>query len=255
MEYEDFRNDLDDYFDEHERFKNSIIYLDEPLRDIVNNMEINVIYGNITVNLLDFLPLFKKGYTTDEYLRKVFVIYQYLYDIDPRTDPLYIRAFNGEVPDEEEFYQYQKYYDFMEQPISEILLENDSIDKLTEFYYQYETDVNGDIKLESFILNMNNTFAYDWVQLLLNTKLRLYTAIILEYDFMVEAFLNEIDPRDYNNEAYHLAVKIGYKENINLIKNKIIELNWLDKQVVIKEFNKYDFLYDDIIQYYQSRKY
>lgn len=76
-----------------------------------------------------------------------------------------------------------------------------------------------------------------------------------KYEWVVEELLNDIDPRDYNNEAYHLAVRIGNNEIINLIKNRIIKLNWLDKEVLIKEFKKYDFLSADIIKHYQSMKY
>jgi len=253
-EHEDFNEDFNDDFNDYLNFKNSIIYLDESLRYIINNMVINIIYDNIKVNLLDYLPLFKKGYTTNEDLRTIFVIYQYLHDIEPYTNPLYLKAFDENIPDNYIDF-YQKYNDSMSIDIGEIFLENDLIKKLHEYYINdvIDMDVDGNIKLESFIKSFSNDS--NWLDILLETELKLYIAIILGWKDFVEEFLNEIDPRDYDNKAYHLAIKIGNKENIELIKNKIILLNWLDKQVVIKEFKKYDFLSDDIIEYYQSRKY
>lgn len=260
-EHEDFKDDFgNELYDDYTNFKNSIIYFDEPLRYIINNIEINVIYKDIKVNLLDYLPLFKKGYTTNENLINIFDMYEYLYDIDPFTNSLYLKAFVGEVPDKY-FLLHQKSDNAGN--IAEVLLEKDLIDKLNQHYEDYETDIDGNIKLESFIFNMKGTETYDWVHMLLDSELKLYVAIILDYDFLVEQILNETDPRDNDNESYHLAVKVNNEKNndingkevINLIKNRIIELNWLDKQVVIKEFGKHDLLIDDIIKYYQSRKY
>jgi hypothetical protein len=262
-DYENYSNENEDFKDEdyayndYLNFKKSIIYLDEPLRYIVNNIEINVVYGNIKINLLDYLPLFKKGYTTRDNLQHIFVIYQYLHNIEPYTNPLYIEAFGKNIP-ENYIDFFQNYIDFFQNykeddvDTSGIFLEDSLIKELHDNYINYDINKNDDIKLEDFILYNSSQ---DWDELLLSSILRLHTAIIKNSKYEVEEFLNEIDPRNDNNEVYHLAVKIGNNKIIKLVKNKIIELNWLDKQVLIKEFNKYNFLNDDIIQYFQSRKY
>ena len=259
-EYEDFKEfneyeESNEDFKEYEEFKKSIIYLDEPLIFIINNMEINIAHGNIKVNILDYLPLLKKGYTTKRDLTTIFVIYQYLYDINPYTDQLYLKAFNNKIP--ENYFDLHQPYDIMDLSIIEILSENDLIKELRENYINFDVDIDGNFKLESVIsyfdIDYNNN--NNWIDILLKTNLKLYVAIFMNLIYFVEDFLNEIDPRNNNNEAYHLAVKIGDNKIIDLVKNKIIELNWLDKQVLIKEFNKYNFLSEDIIRYYQSRKY
>jgi len=253
-EYENFQPDNDHLDQEYKNFNESVIILDKPLKFIVNNMQINVIYDDIKVNLLDYLPLFKKGYTTKNDLQIIFSISQYLNNIDPVNDPLYIKAFKGEVPND--YINYHKnYVDLLGNPPAEIILESELIEKLHDVYHLFEINDDGDILLESFINHMNTIQGYEWVNFLTFSKLELYTIIILDYEFAVEEAFNKIDPRDKNNKAYHLAVKYGNKEIIELIKKRIIELNWLEKQALIKEFNKYDFLSDDIIRYYQSKKY
>ena len=248
-EHENFEPD-DSEYEDYKNFKKSIIYLGESLRYIVNDMEINVVHGDTKVNLLDYLPLFKKGYTTKDSFKKIFIINQYLYHTDPDIE-------GYESPDDYlDHYLglYQSYEESMKVSPIEILSENNLIEQLYENYNDYEINIDGDIKLKSFLSHIDYVEGYEWVDLLLKSKLKLYIAVIIGYEWMIKDLLTEIDPRNYNNEAYHLAVEIGIPESIELIKNKIIELNWLEKQALIKEFNKYDFISDDIISYYQSRK-
>ena len=227
---------MEDYIN----FKNSIFKINDFLLKSINNIKINVVYKDIKVNLLDYLPLFKKGYTNLESLGDVFAIYQYIH----KTEPF-------------DFYSLfcNKIEDFKGINIVDIGYESDLIKSLHINHDKYEVDKKGNIKLESFLTNMNNGIDHEWIDLLIQSKLGLYVTIILHYEWVFEELLNEIDPRDYNNEAYHLAVRIGNHKIINMIKNKIIELNWLDKEVLIKEFKKYDFLSADIIKHYQSMKY
>lgn len=238
-ENEDLEDDFNDYMNnENIKFKETIVYLDDSLLYIINNMEINVIHGSIKVNILENLHMLQKGYTTIENLTMICDIYYHLYDVYIYTDKLY------------------KNIDYsINSSVYEILLESDLIEKLYKNYKKFDLDIYGNIKLQSFEYNMNTILTYDWIQLILYSKLTLYAAIILEYEYMIEEILDSVDPRDDDNEAYHLAVKVGDKEIISLIKSKIIKLNWLDKEVLSQEFGKYNFLYDDIIKYYQSRKY
>jgi hypothetical protein len=208
-------------------------------------MKINVVYRNIKINLMNYLPLLKEGYTTLVDISNVFTIYEYLYN--EKLSIIYRTS-------------YKKKKDLADDKnikICEIIIENDLISSLYKHYTKFEFDENDNIMLESFLTNMNgnNMIDYEWITLLISSKLGLYICIILDYEFIVEELLIDIDPRDHNNEAYHLSVKMGNDRIINMIKNKIIELNWLDKEVLIKEFGKYDFLSTDIVKHYQSMKY
>jgi len=231
-EYEDCSNEYDDY----SNFKNSIIHLNDILCEIINDLEINVIYMGTKVNLLDYLPWLKKGYTTLESLEKILDVYRHLY--------------NKKFPIIHSHY-YDNIKSIEDKNRDDIYNECQLIESLYDNRLDYGVHKNNDIELEKFIFNI----AHDWFDLLMLSKLGLYASIMYKYEWVVEELLNDIDPRDYNNEAYHLAVRIGNNEIINTIKNKIVELNWLDKEVLIKEFEKYDFLSADIIKHYQSMKY
>jgi len=248
-------NEYDNYMmDEHFKFLNDIIYLDAPLLYIINNMEINVIHGGIKVNIIDYLPILKKGYTIPESLRNIIYIYEFLHVKNPQNDILYKKAFDDNVPENYlDYYKHNGRYDNIS--IDELLLEIDLINKIFNVYIDFELDNDNNIKLESFEYQLNTINGYEWVNYILFSPLKLYMAIILGDELIVEDFLNDVDPRNDNNEAYHLAINKDNKDIIELVKNKIIQLNWLDKQVLIKEFNKYDFYHEDIIQYYQSKKY
>lgn len=238
-EYEDYE-DYDDGYNDYVNFKDSIIQLDDSLLNTINHIEINIVHADVKVNLLDYLPWFKKGYTTSNSLDKILHIYQYLHDT--------------KLPKIYNLHDYIKVKDFTDIKIGDLDYEQELIKLLYDNHRKYQITKNDDIDLESFI---STHFGPDdeWVGLLILSKLGLYVAIILHYEWVLEELLNEIDPRDYNNEAYHLSLRLGNDEITNMIKNKIIELNWLDKEVLIKEFGKYDFFSTDIIKHYQSMKY
>lgn len=248
--YDDY--DDDDNYDDHDyqNFKNSIIYLDEPLRFIVNNMKINVVQGNIEINLLDYFPLLKNGLTTIRTVRQIFFIYEKLGNINPFEHQLYIDAFNGKVPINY-FDFYQKLENISTSETKGIYEEHYLMEELSNKTIFYSSEIN----LVDFVSSINNIGDSEWYNLLIESKFNLYVAIILGNKDSIEFVLEEIDPRNDNNEAYHLAVRLGNRNNIELIKNKIIELNWLDKQAIIQQFDKYNLLSDDIITYYQSTKY
>lgn len=88
------------------------------------------------------------------------------------------------------------------------------------------------VTLVNFITDNNG---YDQLNNKLSTddRIKLYYEIIKKDSVMVEKYLLEIDPRYNNNASYHLALEIGDKVIINMIKDNIIKRNWLDKQVFI----------------------
>jgi len=236
-EYDDY--DSYDYDYDYINFKNNVIHLDNSLIDTISKIEINIVYADVKINLLDYLPWFKKGYTTSESLAEILNLYQQFHN--KKLPKIYMCS-------------YYTVNDFSDIVIFDLDYEHELIKSLYDNYLKYEVDENGNIKLESFSSSHFES-KNEWIDLLMLSKLGLYLSIMLKYEWVVEELLDQIDPRNYNNEAYHLAVRIGNNKIINMIKNKIIELNWLDKEVLIKEFWKYDFLSADIIKYYQSMKY
>lgn len=65
-------------------------------------------------------------------------------------------------------------------------------------------------------------------------RIKLYIAIIEQDINKIKDYLITIDPRFDDNQAYVLAVKIGDKDIIELIKKDIIKREWHEKQVYLQ---------------------
>jgi len=113
------------------------------------------------------------------------------------------------------------YKEFIREDIN---IENDvirSIENIT-------TDNNNEIDLLSLKYLIIKTFKKI---LLVDEDIKLFVAIVFNDINKVMIFLKDIDQRLYNNEAYHLALKNNNKKIIELIRRKIIELNWYKRSV------------------------
>lgn len=289
----------------------NITYLGEPLRYIVNNIQINVYQGNTVINLIDYFPLIKQGYNyKDElsYLLNAYILFKHR---NPSDINILNEAFGGQIP--VEFYNNHPGWIFESIPIKE---NQDYLQgKITPIFSQIPIDQ----AVESGIIN-NNINTYQYVQMLHNNfdpanyqisdldylifdnqyskyhmpelneylkdnvdqltaektlatdiysiaeaepeftenislidiinvalnkgldhlldtlsqddRIKLYFAIIREDTDAVIKYLQELDPRYDNNEAYNLAKEIGNQEIIDSIYNNIIERNWYEKQVL-----------------------
>lgn len=67
-----------------------------------------------------------------------------------------------------------------------------------------------------------------------DTRIKLYYAIIINDLYLVNQYLNEIDPRNNRGEAYKLARKIGNQSIIDSIHDNIIKRNWHEEQALTK---------------------
>jgi len=120
------------------------------------------------------------------------------------------------------------------------------------------------------ILNRNNTFEltdllktsvlhkhYTLLDYLIQNKyIKLLYNVLIGDNYSLTLSLLEVDPRDYNYEAYHLCLDIKNYTATELIIKNIIERNWYEKQVFINSINmihgqESDLPYN-ILSYYTS---
>jgi hypothetical protein len=73
--------------------------------------------------------------------------------------------------------------------------------------------------------------------LIKNKYIKLLYNILIRDNYSIMCSLLEIDPRQYNYEAYHLCLETKNDIGIELIKKNIIERNWLETQVFINSIN------------------
>jgi hypothetical protein len=64
----------------------------------------------------------------------------------------------------------------------------------------------------------------------------LYDILIRDNNSLISSLL-DVDPRDYNYEAYHLCLETKNDIGIELIRKNIIERNWFEKQVFSTNIN------------------
>lgn len=280
------------------------VYFGESLQYLFNHIEIYIIIGNVKVNLFDYLPRLKQGYSTISSLRIILKTYIGFYGIDKiEENKFFEKAFGSDIPAEffslylfeTQIANYKKpaFFDdyltqyhksdhlikfdkiLMDEAIKQKYIINPmntnnimdfdgdyfdfGIDGYVDgiiFYNVYENNeefikdfVRKDINLENDIIrsienvitNNNNeinliSLKYriknSFKKILLNDiDIKLFVAILFNDINKVILFLKDIDPRLYNNEAYHLAIKNNNKQIIKMIRNKIIELNWYEKLV------------------------
>jgi hypothetical protein len=184
-------------------------------------------------------------------------MYEQLYDVDPFNDKIYNEAFNNEVPE-----NYLDYIDIDSENVKNLAEDKtfmDMIDRenalIQDFAISEMTDIyKGDIPLYNFLselLYYGENSAKNWVTVFLShPDIKLYVAIITKKTDLIDIFLNEIDPRDDDNEAWHLAKKVGDDVITKKIKDKIIEKNWFERLVI--EDNIKGGVSEHIMSHYKS---
>ena len=55
-----------------------------------------------------------------------------------------------------------------------------------------------------------------------------------DYEMVDDIIKSTIDPRDHDDFAYHIAQQYGNQKYINLIRDEIVERDWLEQQVLEK---------------------
>lgn len=275
-----------------------VVYFGESLQYVFNHITINIKIGNITINLLDYLPKLKQGFSTISSLRIILSTYIQFYGIDKiEHNYVFEKAFGSDL--HAEFFSiylheanmanYKKpkffndyltgYGNILSSKYDKIsMLEamergytpmntNNIMDFDGDYYdfglngyvdgilfyniydrYDINNKIKHDLNIENEIIRsienvenfdnnidllslkytMTNTFKK---MLLTDNNIKLYVAITFSDINKVIEFLKDVDPRLYNNEAYHLAVKIQNKTIMTIIKNKIINLNWYERLV------------------------
>lgn len=68
-----------------------------------------------------------------------------------------------------------------------------------------------------------------------NTWIHLLYAIIIQDPERIKELLKLVDPRINNNEAYRLALKIGYPNIINIIRDDIVNTTMLQRQIATSQ--------------------
>ena len=132
------------------------------------------------------------------------------------------------------------FYNIYEPKYYPELLEYEKNDEIIEAI-NFETDIISNIENIGNIATNYNEIDLIFLKyrmkktfkklLLSDNNIKLYVAIILNDVNKVIEFLKEIDPRLYDNEAYHLALTIKNKEIITLVRKRIIDLNWYERLV------------------------
>lgn len=272
-----------------------LVHLGESLRYLINNIHIDVYQGTTVINLIDYLPLLKLGYTTYNELDNIMHIAEQL---DPdEYDRIWKEAFAGNIP--AEFYKKEPgnvitmkeavRKGLLKKPLNSYKLLGEDGD-----YIKHNSDnIHGDKELEKLSIDdefidriskevdiiqiISVTLGYEDIEdnlikegvelklfydlmkksgegdnndvvniLSTNDHFRLYIAIIAGNFTRVKNLLLTVDPRFDDNQAYVLAVEIGTKGIINLIKDQIIKDNWYEKQVYLANMENVAY---DVYQY------
>lgn len=225
-----------------------LIELDKEVIYLVNNIPIKVYQGNTVINLIDYMPLLKNGYTNYEQFENLTYIYKHIGGISnviTKVFPL------GKLP--QDFHLLYKH-------------DTDDIkNKLRDTYFM--AMLNKEINMMRSVINwytkfkqhnLESFFSYNfninWNNILLaEDKVKLYVAIIKQDVDLVNLFMNEIDPRFDNYEAYKLAQHIDRlaqhidgKTIIEAVKIKIIQLNLLYDLVLETQLIGYEQVAEDI---------
>lgn len=261
------------------------VYVGKPITYFLSNAHINLVDGNIVINFLDYFPLLKSGigkYDTVENL--VNIGYEY-------NDELFGKSFEGDIPaeyvdtnagkirwevavDRKLMEKPLNTYDIIEHDGKEYDLENilyyntfsnDVVNKYAA-KKQKEIDIENHLEQQlSIFLSeieepkviplgvfLKQAHRADIQPLLNDDKIKLYIAIILDDIDLVTQFLKDIDPRLNNHEAYHLAVRHGNPEMIELIKQNIIGRDWYERQMFNSVFQPYG-VHRDLNNYYRQQ--
>jgi hypothetical protein len=259
------------------------VYLGRPITYFLSNAHINLVDGNVVVNLLDYFPVLKSGiskYNTVENI--VNIAYDFNNDI-------FNKAFESDIPaeyvdtnagkikwetaiDRKLIENPLNTYDMIEHDGKEYDLENIlyynviSNNVVSKYAVTKEEGINIENNLEQELsiflseieeLKVIPLGAFikeakiDNIQPLLNdSRIKLYIAIILNDINLAMEFLKEIDPRMNNHEAYHMAVRYGNPEMIELIKQNIIGRDWYERQMFNSVYGPYG-VSNDIKNYYR----
>src|SRR5436189_4860900 len=80
---------------------NNVIYFGESLQYIFNHITINIKISDIIINLLDYLPRLKQGFSTISSLRTILSTYIKFYGIDKiESIDVFEKAFGSDIPAE-----------------------------------------------------------------------------------------------------------------------------------------------------------
>jgi hypothetical protein len=201
---------------------NTMVKLDDEAREFIINTSIYFYQGNTRINIIDYFPYLKQGYTK-VYMLDDFEEYYIKKGIEYPTDFHMMYENNIVINDNVLIQAIQNECNIL----SSILHIASRSDKLSDLIFN---DAAGNISL----------------LLLADSNVKLYTAIYLKNKELVDVFLNEIDPRFDNNEAYHIAKRIGNRDIIEAVKNKIIQLNMLYDMVLQTQLVGYEQIGQDI---------
>jgi hypothetical protein len=219
--------------------------------ELMNTLNMNVYQGATVINVLDYFPLLKLGYTTFGTYRSLLSIYRQTIDID-----IIEKAFGGIIPDDVASLYEHDTQDMLDKSNDKYFMgmikkEDYMFSEVLEWYViisgiKTSNNVNN-TSLDFFYRTVSQHYKSLWKSTLLSDdRIKLYFAIIINKEFWVEIFLNEIDPRFDNNEAYHLAKDKGNNNIINAVKTKIIQLNLLYDEVLKTQLLGYEQLAEDI---------
>jgi len=265
------------------------IFLSEPIQYIINNMKIPIVQGNKVINFIDYLPILKNGFTKYNTILNILSIYPKFVGLDYKNIKLYHDAFtmfsvsyvviDGQkmtlnnaikkrlIEEPINSYQFVEYITNNGYDLEDLLYFNytDDFQLNTKIKYHIDIESNYEQNL-SVLLSFNdimneipletlvNHSGSDLIEKMLkDNHIKLYVAIILGNEKLVNNFLKKIDPRTDNYEAYKLALKYENQEIINLIKKDIVRRDWLENQMFYNTIdNQYGTVRNDIQSYYKK---
>jgi hypothetical protein len=230
----------------------AVCYVKSHFQYILKFFEIYIKQGNLTFDIFSQFPLLKHGYCAKSTMNTIVTIYNmynpndisnfydntrkslmaFYYNIDSCLDNGII-LFNDDL--NEKLKDNLSIMDRLniEQKNMEIIFRNK--------YLFSEKDLDNSVELYSVMKNYNGILKI----LPRQSCFRFYMIIICKDYLNTERILKNdiVDPRGDRNEAYHLSLKMGNDDVSQMIKNKTIYLNWLNRQALINYLN------DDIINY------
>lgn len=267
------------------------VHLGPPLLYLLSKMKIPIIQGNTVINLLDYMPILKQGFTTYNIIENMVDNYAKLHnheDIGDDADQLFEEAFGSNIPatyvptnagkitmetavERKLIPTYLNTYDLMAylkgndvlsynliaSPIVNQYINNQNLIKQIKKEEQLEQVLS--ILLRSYNKYQGFIPLKDYVKAIYYPDTTLLLLNDNRINMYVAIILNDVvmvksllfNTYYDDNEAYALAVKYGNVDIINMIKNNIISRNWYGQQVFNSNF-PYGTLKDDLYHYYKN---
>lgn len=231
---------------------NSILVLLDPLKDFFNKAQIIIYHNNVPINLIDSFPLVKEGYAMKCTLVNLIIIYCNINKLKKSltsvmADNLMIEALNDvytkikllDADFNPSSFPINSIYDIIRYGTNtikydnpqDVYSENLASDELRKIITRL-ISVKSSITLKEIFINNSGynsgflnscLFVNDWIMLIF--------CIITNNITIIKNILKRLDPRIYNNEAYHTAIEENSKDIIKLIKDNIVKRNWIEQQV------------------------